>query len=158
MLSLIPTSWRYGLLALAVVLAVGAIYATGRSHGADAVQREWDADKAARMQIALAAEMRAREIERQMTTKLQEAQRAATERETKLAADAAAARAAAGSLRNTVTALRGQLSAATAEACRTTADAALAVFSECSTRLGEVAAAADGHASDAQLFADAWPE
>lgn len=158
MLSLIPTPWRIGLLVLAAALIAGSIYATGRSHGADAVQREWDTDKAARMQIALAAEMRAREIERQMTTKLQEAQRAATERETKLAADAAAARAAAGSLRNTVTALRGQLSAATAEACRTTADAALAVFGECQDRYGALAIAADQHASDARLCLDAWPE
>lgn len=157
-LNLIPAPWRYGLLALAAVLAVGAIYATGHSAGADAVQRKWDADKAERMQIALEAEAGARQRERELTNKLQEAQHAATERETKLAAAAAAARAAAGSLRDTVAALRGDLSAATAEACRTTADAALAVFGECSTRLGEVAEAADGHASDARLCLDAWPE
>lgn len=157
-LTVFPASGRLLAGAIAVMLVLGATYATGRSHGTESVQRKWDADKAERGQIALAAEMRARQIERQMTDKLQEAQHAATIRETKLRADADAARVAAGGLRDTVDAIRGQLSATTEEACRATADAALAVFGECATEAGRLAEAADGHASDAQLCRDAWPE
>lgn len=157
-LTVFPASWRLLAGAIAVMLVLGATYATGHSNGADGVQHKWDADKAERAQIALAAEMRARKIERDMTIKLQEAQNAATEREKHLAADAAAARAAAGSLRDHIAALRGQLAATTAEACHATADAALAVFGECSAEVGRLAKAADGHASDAQQLSDAWPE
>lgn len=82
----------------------------------------------------------------------------AREREKKLAAEAVAAGRTAASLRNTVAGLQQRLSESSAEACRHTASAALAVFSECTARYGEVAAAADGHASDAALCLAAWPE
>lgn len=147
-------NWR----ALLIFVGVVAAFAYGWSVGAGRVQTEWDAAKVAQLQAALEAEQSARAKEQSMQQKIQEAQHAATERETKLRADADAARAAAGSLRDTVAALRGELSAAPAEACRVTADAALAVFGECADRYQRVAEAADRHASDAQLLADAWPE
>lgn len=153
-LSFLPLPSR--LLLLAVVVA--GIFAYGWSAGAGHVQGKWDQAKAVQLQAALAAEQAARAKEQSINQRIQEAQNAATEREKKLRADADAARAAAGGLRDTVTAIRGQLSAATAEACRQTADAALAVFGECQARYGAVAEAADGHANDAQLCRDAWPE
>ena len=82
----------------------------------------------------------------------------AREREKKLAAESAAATRAAVSLRHTVADLKGRLPDSSAEACRDTAAALASVFSECAARYGEVAAAADGHASDAALCLAAWPE
>lgn len=147
LLTMIPLPTR--LLILVAVLA--GIFAYGWSAGAGHVQGKWDQAKAVQLQSARAKEQ-------SINQRIQEAQNAATEREKKLRADADSARAAAGGLRDTVATLRGQLSAATAEACRSTADAALAVFGECQARYGAVAEAADGHANDAQLCRDAWPE
>lgn len=82
----------------------------------------------------------------------------AREREKKLAADAAAARAAAVSLRHTVAGLQQRLPESAPEAQRDTAGAALALLGECADRYQRVAEAADGHASDAALCLAAWPE
>lgn len=156
--NLIPTPYRALAGAVAVALILIAIYSLGRSHGADAVRAKWNAETIIQQQAAHAAELNARAKEQALMNKAQEAQNAATARETKLRADYAAARSAALGLRDTVDALRRGLSADSVEACRATADAALAVFGECQARYGAVAEAADGHASDAAKFADAWPE
>lgn len=143
--------------ALAVLAFLAATFAAGCTTGREQVQDKWDAAKAIQMQAALAAEGAARIKEQSLMNKLAEAQNAATERETKLRADYDAARRAALGLRDTVATLRGGLPSASADACRATADAAFAVFGECSDRLGEVAAAADSLASDRQTLIDAWP-
>jgi len=157
-LNLIPTPYRLLAGAMAVVLTLLAIFALGWSHGAGDVQARWDKAKAVQMNAAIAAEREARAKERSMNQKFQEAENAATEREKKLRADYAAAHAAARGLRDTVAAVRGELPAATADACRSTADAALAVLGECSDRYREVAEAADGHASDVRTLTEAWPQ
>lgn len=157
-IGLIPAQYRAIALVVAIALVLLAIFASGWSHGAGAVQAKWDAEKVVMQQQAHAAELASRAKEQSLMTKLTEAKNAATIREQKIRADADAARAASGGLRDTIAALRGELSKATAEACRSTADAALAVFGECQARYGAVAEAADRHASDASLYLDAWPE
>ena len=126
----IPTPYRILAGAVAILLTCMAIFAVGWSHGADSVQARWDKAKAVQMQAAIAAEQEARAKEQSMNQKLQEAENAATEREKKLRADYAAAHAAARGMRDTVAAVRGELPAATADACRSTADAALAVLGD----------------------------
>lgn len=157
-LSLIQTPYRILAGAVAILLTCMAIFAVGWSHGADSVQARWDKAKSVQMQAAIAAEQEARAKEQSMNQKLQEAENAATEREKKLRADYAAAHAAARGMRDTVAAVRGELPAATADSCRSTADAALAVLGECSDRYREVAEAADGHASDVRTLTEAWPQ
>lgn len=157
-LNLIPTPYRILAGAVAILLTCMAIFAVGWSHGADSVQARWDKAKAVQMQATIAAEQEARAKEQSMNKKLQEAENAATEREKKLRADYAAAHAAARGMRDTVAAVRGELPAATADACRSTAAAALAVLGECSDRYREVAEAADGHAADVITLSEAWPE
>lgn len=157
-LSIIPAPYRLLAQAVAVALLALAIYATGRSHGSDSVQRKWDAERLVQQQAAHAAEMAHRAKEQQILNKYTEAQNAAINREKTLAADAAAARTVADSLRNTVAAIRRDLPAAPAETCRSTADAALDVFGQCADRYQQLAAAADRHALDAQACRDAWPE
>lgn len=157
-LNMIPTPYRILAGAVAILLTCLAVFAVGWSHGADSVQSRWDKAKAVQMQAAVAAEQEARAKEQSMSQKLQEAVNAATEREKKLRADYAAAHSAARGLRDTLAAVRGELSSATTDSCRATADAALAVLGECSDRYREVAEAADGHASDVRTLTEAWPE
>lgn len=157
-LSMIPTPYRLMALAVAFLFACLGSYVVGRSHGGDAIQAKWDKAKAVQLQAALNAEQAVRAKEQSMNQKVQEAQNAAIEREKKLRADYAAAHAVALGLRDTVAALRGELAAASPEACRVTADTALAVFGECADRYQRVAEAADRHASDVETLSDAWPE
>lgn len=143
--------------ALALVLCGLAIFAVGWAQGADRVQARWDKAKAVQLQAAIAAEQAARIKEQSMQQQLNEALHAATERENKLRADYAAAHAASRGLRDTLAAAIRDLPGTPVEACRATADAALAVLGECADRYRAVAEAADGHASDVQTLSDAWP-
>lgn len=153
-LTMIPIAWRVA----GIGLLIAGIFLTGLSVGRDQVQIKWD--RAVNKQLMQTAQLEAenRKKEQSMQQKLNESQNAAAERETKLRADYAAAHAAAVGLRDTVAALRGGLSATPVEACRSTADAALAVFGECSAEVGRLAEAADGHASDVVTLREAWPE
>lgn len=157
-LNLIPLQYRVMALAIAVVLILGAVFAAGDSRGSAAVQAEWDKATSKQLLQVAAAELASRNKEQSMQQQLNEAQNAATERENKLRADYAAANAAALGLRDTVAAIRGRVSSASPEACRATADVALAVFGQCASRLGELAQAADGHASDVETLTEAWPK
>jgi len=157
-LNLIPAPYRIAALAIAVALVFAATFALGWSNGGAHVQAKWDAAIAKQSVIAAQAEQAAREKERSMQQQKDEAINAAAERETKLRDDYDAVRAANLGLRDTVTAVRGQLSVATVEACRGTAEAALAVFSECTDRYREVAEAADRYGSAAETLSEAWPE
>jgi len=151
---MIPTIYRIAFVAAFLVTTFVAGCVTGREQ----VQDKWDADKTARIQSALQSEQSARAKEQSMQTQLNEAQNAATEREKKLRADYDAVRASALGLRDTVAALRRGLPAAPADASRSTADAALAVFGECASEVGRLAEAADGHASDVRTMTEAWPK
>lgn len=154
----IPEAYRVLAGALAVLALVAGLYFLGKHDGAEDVRADWNKERLALAQAAIEADRHARDEKQSMQQKLNEAQNAATEREKALRADYAAAHAAARGLRDTVTALRGQLAAASPEACRATADAALVVFGECAERYRAVAEAADGHASDVETLSEAWPE
>lgn len=150
------SNYLYQLAAAAVF--VGAAFFSGLITGRDYVQDKWDAARATQTQAAFAAERNARAKEQILMTQLAEAQNAATLRETKLRADYAAAHAAANSLRHTIATIGHGLPTSTADANRQTAAAALAVFSDCSATVEQLAATADGHASDVQTLTDAWPK
>ncbi|MGB4467575.1 MAG: hypothetical protein WBI41_05930 [Azovibrio sp.] len=117
-----------------------------------------DAEKLAASQDYLAKVNDARAQEQAWQTKYQQGVEDARKREKQLAADAAAATAAATGLRHTIADLQSRLPTASAEACRDTADTSLTLFGECAAEVGSLAAAADGHASDAALCLAAWPE
>ncbi|HLO65043.1 MAG TPA: DUF2514 family protein [Azonexus sp.] len=157
-MNLIPEAYRALAGVVAALIVIVGLYLLGRHDGAADVRADWNKEKLALTQAAIEADKRARDQELSMQHKLNEAQNAATEREKALRADYAAAHAAARGLRDTVAALRGQLATASPEACRATADAALAVFGECADRYRAVAEAADGHASDVETLTEAWPE
>ena len=106
----------------------------------------------------LAAKEAADRREQELTTQVQEAQANGLKREETIKALAAAVGKSSDSLRNTANAIRLGLPHATVEAARTAADAFATVFSECQGRYGELAAKADGHASDVRTLEEAWPQ
>ncbi|MCG9026846.1 hypothetical protein [Laribacter hongkongensis] len=137
---------------------VAAVFAGGWWAGSVHEQAGWQAEK-----LAMSAERdrqinEARRAEAAMREQIRKVQADAAEREKRITADAAAAGRAAGRLRDEIAGLRRGLSAATAEANRRTADAALDVFQQCTDEYRSVAEAADQHASDAVTLDQAWPE
>lgn len=106
----------------------------------------------------LAAKEAAYKREQELTTQVQEAQANGLKREETIKALAAAVGKSSDSLRNTANAIRLGLPLATVEAARTAADAFAAVFTDCQGRYGELAAKADGHASDVRTLEEAWPK
>ena len=106
----------------------------------------------------LAAKEAADRREQELTTQVQEAQANGLKREETIRTLAAAVGKSSDSLRNTANAIRLGLPHATVEAARTAADAFAAVFTDCQGRYANVAAKADGHASDVRTLEEAWPQ
>jgi len=102
------------------------------------------------------ADVRAQELA--FNQRLQDAQNAATKRETKLRADAAAARRTADGLRLTLYDFRASLPGASTAALIARADTAAELLGTCADEYRSVAEAADRIASDRQTLIDAWPK
>lgn len=96
--------------------------------------------------------------ERELSAQVQEAQANGLKREETIKALAAAVGKSSDSLRNTANAIRLGLPLATVQAARTAADAFATVFTDCQGRYADVAAKADGHASDVRTLEEAWPK
>ena len=107
---------------------------------------------------ARAAEVASRLREQQILNQVRKAEYDSAAREKALRAEFAALQRSNLGLRNTVATLRASLPALAADACRQTADAALAVFGDCTARLGEMAQDADGHENDVRTLMEAWPK
>ena len=136
---------------------VAAVFIGGWWVGSMHEQSSWQAEKLAMAATRDKQINEARRAEAAMREQVRKAQEYAQKREEKLVADAAAAGRAADGLRGEIASLRRGLSAATAEANRRTADAALDVFQQCADEYRAVAQAADQHASDAVTLDQAWP-
>lgn len=106
----------------------------------------------------LAAKEAADKREQELSAQVQEAQANGLKREETIKALAAAVGKSSDSLRNTANAIRLGLPHATVQAARTAADAFATVFTDCQGRYADVAAKADGHASDVRTLEEAWPQ
>ncbi len=104
-----------------------------------------------------AAAERVRKVEGDWNAKYQTAVNSARDRERVLRADLVAVRGASERLRTQASEAARRLAQAPAPAVLEYANTLGDVFAECSARYGEVAAAADGHASDARTLIEAWP-
>ena len=142
---------------IAMVTLATALFVGGWFVGSTHEQSSWQAEKLAMSATRDTQINEARKAEAAMREQVRRAQEDAQKREEKLVADAAAAGRAADGLRSQIASLRRGLSAATAEANRRTADAALDVFQQCADEYRAVAQAADQHASDAVTLDQAWP-
>jgi hypothetical protein len=103
------------------------------------------------------AEANARAQEASFNQQLQDAQNAATKRETKLRADADAARRTVDGLRGTLYQFRASLPSASSTALIARADTAAELLGTCIDEYRSVAQSADRHASDAMMLLEAWP-
>lgn len=148
--------WWARWLAIAALCAAfgGWCYVGGMKH----TQAAWNAEKVAQQALAMKAEKANRAKEKELQQKVIEAQNEAKKRETKLAADAASARAESGRLRNTIDSIRAELPNLTADAVRRYADTASVVLSECTAKYQELAETADRLDSERQTLIDAWPK
>ena len=136
---------------------VAAVFIGGWWAGSMHEQSSWQAEKLAMAATRDKQINEARKADAAMREQIRRAQEDARKREETLVADAAAAGRAADGLRSQIASLRRGLSAATTEANRRTADAALDVFQQCADEYRAVAQAADQHASDAVTLDQAWP-
>ena len=107
---------------------------------------------------ALIAKQTARAKEAAWKTQLQKAQDDASQRQTKLAADAAAARSATDRLRNDLAAIRASLPGLTRAALERYANASADVFAECSREYSGLAQTADRITSERQTLIEGWPK
>lgn len=155
--SILPAPWGLVSKIVAIALVALSLYAVGHHDGAEAVRGQWNAATGKQALQVAELERTYRQREQAMNQQLQKAQYEADQREIALRTTADAAAASVGSLRNELTAARSRLSAATTEACRATASAALELLGTCADEYRSVAAAADGHASDVEALTEAWP-
>lgn len=153
-------SIRSGLiLALVVVTCAAALLWQSRAHTAEVAEIE---KEAAQYRAEVEAEKLAgltllRDIEGNFNDKYQTALNQARDRERALRADLAAVRDASEGLRAQAADAARRLAKAPAPAVLEYANTLGVVFADCQTRYGEVAAQADGHASDARTLIEAWP-
>lgn len=108
-------------------------------------------------EAVLTAGEAARASERAIATKYQGALNAATARQNDLRRHADAARAESHGLRDTLYSFRASLPSATRTTVIARADTAAELLGACAAEYQDVAAAADGHASDARTLIEAWP-
>lgn len=158
-----PVSWipgKYLLLAKIVAIGLLVVAAFAWWHAHNAGQQKIGYDRAV-------TEYQTKLNEQKDAARLREqgwflnSERAANERtklENKLALSRASAAAADDRLRRATDDWRQRLSVASLEACRTAAETAAGLLSECSREYRQVAAAADGHLADLQQCEAAWPE
>ena len=104
------------------------------------------------------AEAATRAQEASFNQRLQDAQNVATKRETKLRADADAARRTVDGLRGTLYNFRASLPNAAPAAVIARADTAAELLGTCADEYRSVAEAADRHAADALMLREAWPK
>ena len=156
--SLIPG--KYLLLAKIVAVALLVLAAVAWWSHHNAVQQQIGYDRAAGeyAQKLAAAQAEARIKTQGLFHAWEHAQNDRIETEKKLAAARATAADAVGRLRDAANNFSISLSGSTAETARAAARAAAVLLAECSAEYQRVAAAADGHAADAEQCIAAWPE
>lgn len=140
---------HYLMLAAAFAWLVSLVYVgmVCRNDGAAAERAVWQ-------QRLHAAESAARIKERGYFNALEKARNEAIQHEAENRRAADAARAAAGSLRNTVNALRAQLAATPGTQPAATG---LELLAKCTDEYRTLAEIADRHANDARTLSAAWP-
>ena len=142
----------YTHLAAAVIAALAAWFFQDNRYTAELAELRLEhANAVIKATSTLRAEQHA------ITTKYQGALNAATERETKLRADADTARRTVDGLRGTLYEFRASLPGASTAALIARADTAAELFGACVEEYRSVAESADRHAADAVMLIEAWP-
>lgn len=148
-----PRMW----LALGLAAALAFSHAFVYRAGLASKQVDWDKSDAVKMAASRAAEQENRRMESLRSAKVIEAQNAQAKRTQSLQASAGAARSELDSLRNSVAAIAADVPRDPGAPGGNTASTAAGLLLECGRAYQELAAAADGHYSDAVTLRQAWP-
>lgn len=141
----------FGALAAFIVAGVHQFLEHERQMGRDEVQTRWD------KQVAIDKEA-AQKRERELQTQADKAQENATNREQIIRTLAASSASTSISLRDTITAIRNSLPAATSDAARNAASTYGDILAECEGRRREVAEEAERLNSEKRLLIEAFPK
>ena len=112
----------------------------------------------AQAEASIKAQADTRAAEQAFAQQLQKAHDESAKRETKLRADASAARRTVDGLRDTIYQFRADLPNAAPATVLARADTAAELLGTCADEYRSVAEAADRHAADAVMLRDAWPK
>ena len=149
----------FSVIKIGLALVIGALISWSvQSVRYDTLRREYDSYRADAQQAQLDAVQAARLVEKKNTQRLQEALDGAERREAKNLADAAAARRAAGSLREQLAAIKSGLPGVSADACRVRASALSDVLGDSVEAYRDLAEQADRLVSDLRTLSDGWPK
>ena len=149
----------FSVIKIGLALALGALISWSvQSVRYDTLRRDYAAYRANAQQAQLDAVQAARLAEKRNTQRLQEALDGAERREAKNLADAAAARRAAGSLREQLAAIKSGLPGVSADACRQRSGVLADVLGDCAASYSGLAEQADRLASDLRTMNDGWPK
>lgn len=149
----------FSVIKIGLALALGALISWSvQSVRYDTLRRDYAAYRANAQQAQLDAVQAARLAEKKNTQRLQEALDGAERREAKNLADAAAARRAAGSLREQLAAIKSGLPGVSADACRVRASAVSDVLGDSVEAYRDLAEQADRLVSDLRTLSDGWPK
>ena len=149
----------FSVIKIGLALALGALISWSvQSVRYDTLRRDYAAYSANAQQAQLDAVQAARLAEKKNTQRLQEALDGAERREAKNLADAAAARRAAGSLREQLAAIKSGLPGVSADACRVRASAVSDVLGDSVEAYRDLAEQADRLVSDLRTLSDGWPK
>lgn len=143
-----PRAWIAAVVLCVASMGIG--YWRGNTNGKATVQAKWDT-------AVIAWDATNKKQEQEYANKIDQA---IAERDAKLKtvqADATAARAAAGSLRNQLTEARRGLAAHSPAAVLDYANTASELLGECTAEYQSLGEKADGHAADAAALMRAWP-
>lgn len=127
----------------------------GLEHERDIGRNEVRAEYAKQLADAKDA---ARQREQQLQSQVNEANQHAQERDQTIQALAARAGMSTNSLRDTIAAIGGSMSSATADALRNTARTYGDILAECAARRGELAVTAEKLNNEKRTLIEAWPK
>lgn len=142
---------------LSYLIAIGVVLGGLWWYGNTKYDEGYAVRESLQVEADLIATNAARITEQGWQSKLNEAQNAATQRETKLKSDAAAASATVVILRNKITAINSSLPSLTRDAVNQYAAVAGDVFAECTDRYSRLAETTDSINNDRQTLIDGWP-
>lgn len=154
LLNVIPLPGRVLMLIAFATALLGFGWVKGAEHG----EAKLDAYKVSQDAATAAAEQKNRQKELDLQRNVIEAQNAAQARTKVLQVAIASARSESDGLRNDLATTRAKLSSASADAVREYANAASVILDQCQREYQDVAAKADGHASDTLMLQQAWPQ
>lgn len=151
-----PYKWLIGI--GAILLIIGSLSFGINKTLKSREQRGYDKAVSEYTKKGMEAERAARAKEASLNAQIEDARNAAVFRDRKITELSRTLVTTSNGLRDTISSLRRQLSADSIVTLRNKANTSLHLLGECQERYGELAEAADRHASDVVMLEESWPK